>query len=186
MIGPEPERWGAVIEAWAFGALSGASQTNSLNQCDLSHACALAVSSPGGTGTSAGVTVKTFFQSAAQGDLPANLPFTMMETIDYQHPATIGSEKGQVACYPAYGTMLISSDPTSVLVLYFVGQACLLDSMTTGLVFTGSYTTGSASTGTFANADGIGSMNIISPSGLPGTWTEMKASMVGQLTYGNH
>jgi hypothetical protein len=53
------------------------------------------------------------------------------------------------------------------------------------LVFTGSYVTDSASNGTFADADGIGTMSINTPSGLQGTGTTMKASLEGQLKYGD-
>lgn len=53
------------------------------------------------------------------------------------------------------------------------------------LVFTGSYVTDSASNGTLADADGIGTMSINTPSGLQGTGTTMKASLEGQLKYGD-
>ena len=53
------------------------------------------------------------------------------------------------------------------------------------LVFTGSYVTDSASNGAFADADGIGTMSINTPSGLQGTGTTMKASLEGQLKYGD-
>jgi hypothetical protein len=35
-----------------------------------------------------------------------------------------------------------------------------------------------------ADADGIGAVNIVNPSGLFGTGTNMKISLVGQLKYG--
>jgi hypothetical protein len=60
------------------------------------------------------------------------------------------------------------------------------------MLFTGSYVAHAASTGTMANADGIGSLNINQPSGLPATGTNTpavdttwtKASLMGQLIYG--
>lgn len=180
-----PRTGGAVIEAWAFGTLSDARQPNSDDNCDLSHVCALAISSPGGAGTGTGVTVQTSFESAAQGTLPSNLPFAVAETIDYQHPVTRGSgDSGQGACYPASGAMAIA-DSSSILVLDIVGQACQAGSNTAQLVFTGSYVTNSSSNGSFANADGIGTLSINTPSGLHGTGTTMKASLEGQLKYGN-
>jgi hypothetical protein len=71
------------------------------------------------------------------------------------------------------------------LVLDIVGQACQVGSSTARLVFTGSYVSDAASTGTVADADGIGTVNINNPSGLFGAGTNMKASLVGQLKYGN-
>jgi len=53
------------------------------------------------------------------------------------------------------------------------------------MIFTGSYVSDAASTGTVANADGIGTVNINNPSGLNGTGTNIKASLVGQLKYGS-
>jgi hypothetical protein len=70
------------------------------------------------------------------------------------------------------------------LVLEIVGQACQVDNNSAQLVFTGSYVTTDASTGAVAGADGIGSVNINTPSGLPGTGTTIKASLLGQLIYG--
>jgi hypothetical protein len=134
-----PRTGGAVIEAWAFGTLSEARRPNSEDDCDLSHVCELAISSSGGAGTGTGITVQTFFESAAQGALPSNLPFALAETIDYQHPVTKGSgDSGQGACYPASGEMAIA-DGSSILVLDIVGQACQAGSNTAQLVFTGSY-----------------------------------------------
>ena len=60
-----------------------------------------------------------------------------------------------------------------------------MGSNTAQLVFTGSYVTDSASNGTFTNPDGIGTMSINTPSGLDGTGTNMKASLEGQLKYGD-
>ena len=85
--------------------------------------------------------------------------------------------------------MSIPVDASSTLVLDIVGQVCQVGNDTTRMVFTGSYVTDVASTGTVANADGIGSVNINNPSGLPGTGTNnadvtwLKASLVGQLKY---
>jgi hypothetical protein len=190
-----PRTGGAVIEAWAFGTLSDARQPDSQEECDLDHICALAISSAGGAGTGTGTTIKTFFETASQGEPPPNLPFTLTETIDYKHPVTKGvhGDNGPGACYPGSGVMSIAVDASSTLVLDIVGQACQVGSNTARLVFTGSYATDVASTGTVANADGIGSVNINNPSGLSGTGTYtpaadttwMKASLVGQLKYGN-
>ena len=127
-------------------------------------------------------------ESASQGEPSPNLPFTLTETIDYAHPVTKGvhGDNGGGACYPASGVMAIAVDASSTLVLDIVGQACQVGSSTAQLVFTGSYVTDAASTGTVANADGIGTVNINNPSGLPGYGNQpMKASLVGQLIYGN-
>ncbi len=190
-----PRTGGAVIEAWAIGILSGATQPDSREECDLEHVCALAISSAGGAGTGMGTTIKTSFESSSQGAPPPNLPFTLTETIDYGHPVTKGvhGAKGAGTCYPASGVMSIAVDAYSTLVLDIVGQVCQVGSNTTQVVFTGSYVADTASTGTVGNADGIGSVNINNPSGLSGTGTNtpgskapwMKASLVGQLIYGN-
>ena len=179
----EPRTGGAVIEAWAIGTLTDAKRPDS-EACDLDHVCALAISSAGGAGTSAGTTIQTSFESSSQGQPPPNLPFTLTETIDYKHPVTKGVRGDNGACYPASGVMSIATDASSTLVLDIVGQACQLGSSTARLVFTGSYVSDAASTGTVADADGIGSININNPSGLFGTGTNMKASLVGQLKYG--
>ena len=201
-----PRTGGAVIEAWAIGILSNATQPDSQEACDLDHVCALAISSAGGAGTGMGTTIRTSFETTSQGEPPPNLPFTLKETIDYRKlPVTPihrlapyavtrdASGNGvQGACYPANGVMAIAVDASSTLVLDIVGQACQVGSNTTQVVFTGSYVADNASTGTVANADGIGSVNINNPSGLPGAGTntsaaapQMKASLVGQLIYGN-
>jgi len=183
----EPRTGGAVIEAWAFGTLSDAREPNSQEACDLDQVCALAISSAGGAGTGTGVTIKTSFETASQGEPPPNLPFTLTETIDYKRPVTRGvhGDNGPGACYPASGVMAIAVDASSTLVLDIVGQACQVGSNTAQLVFTGSYVSDTASTGKVADADGIGTMNINNPSGLSGTGISMKASLVGQLKYGN-
>jgi hypothetical protein len=177
---------GAVIQAWAFGTLSEAKGPNS-NECDLSSVCSLAISSAGGAGTGAGVTIKTSFESTSEGQPPSNLPFTLTETIDYAHPAnrSVHGDSGHGACYPGSGQMTIPIDSTSNLVLDLVGQFCQVGSSSAQMVFTGTYVSDAASTGTVANVDGIGSANIATPSGLPGTATNMKISLVGQLLYGN-
>jgi len=176
---------GAVIEAWAFGTLSDAKQPDTQEPCDLRNVCALAISSTGGAGTGTGVTIQTQFQSASQGQPGPNLPFTLNETIDYAHPVSKGHPaNGNVACYPGGGMMSIAIDATSTLVLDIVGQACQVGSSPAQLVFTGSYVSDASSTGKVADADAIGSVNIVNPSGLFGTAGNMKISLVGQLKYG--
>jgi hypothetical protein len=181
-----PRTGGAVVRAWAFGTLSSATNPNSQEACDFDHVCALAFSANGGAGTGTGTTIKTSFQAATQVEPAPNLPFSMIETIDYGHPVTKGvhGNNGGGACYPANGAMAITVDPSSTLVLEIVGQACQVDNNSAQLVFTGSYVTTDASTGAVAGADGIGSVNINTPSGLPGTGTTIKASLLGQLIYG--
>jgi len=189
-----PRTGGAVIQAWAFGTLSDAKQPDSQEPCDLRNVCALAISSAGGAGTGTGVTIQTSFQSASQGQPAPNLPFTLTETIDYAHPASKGhGANGHDTCYPGSGVMSIPIDASSTLVLDIVGQSCQVGPSTARLVFTGSYVSDAASSGTVANADGIGTVNINNPSGLAGTGTNtgntdptwLKASLVGQLKYGN-
>jgi len=190
-----PRTGGAVIQAWAFGTLSEATQPDSQKECDLEHVCELAISSAGGAGSGTGTTIKTSSETSSQVDPSPNLQFTLAETIDYAHPVTKGvkGDNGPGACYPASGVMAIKMDASSVLALDIVGQACQVGGSTARLVFTGSYATDVGSSGRFANADGIGSVNINNPSGLPGagtntsaadtTWTT--ASLAGQLLYRN-
>src|SRR5579864_2261933 len=117
---PTPLRTGgAVIQAWAFGTLSGATQPNSQDACDLRHVCALAISSAGGAGTGTGTTIKNVPGTSSQVDPPPNLPFTLTEAIDYAHPVTKGVHGGDglAACYPGIGVMTIAIDASSTLVL---------------------------------------------------------------------
>jgi hypothetical protein len=178
---------GAVIQAWAFGTLSDAKQPDSQEPCDLRNVCELAISSTGGAGTGTGATIQTSFQSASQGQPAPNLPFTLAETIDYAHPVNKGvhGANGHGACYPGTGVMSIAIDASSTLVLDIVGQACQVGPSEAQMVFTGSYVSDAASTGKVADADGIGAVNIVNPSGLNGTGTNMKISLVGQLKYGS-
>ena len=183
----QPRTGGAVIEAWAFGTLSGATHPNSQEACDFEHVCALAISSAGGSGTGTGTTIKTSFQSPSQVEPPPNLPFNLTETIDYNHPVSKGvhGAAGGGACFPALAVMSISVDGSSTLVLDIVGQACQVGNTTAQVLLTGSYVVDTASSGTVSNADGVGSVSVNSPSGLPGSGTTMKASLLGQLIYGN-
>src|SRR5271166_2194988 len=168
-----PRTGGAVIQAWAFGTLSEATQPDSRKECDLDHVCELVISSAGGAGTGTGTTIKTSLETSSQVDPSPNLPFVLAETIDYKHPVTRGvhDDSGPGACYPASGVMAIEIDASSVLALDIVGQACQVGGSTGRLVFTGSYVTDVGSTGTVANADGIGSININNPSGLSAAGT---------------
>ena len=186
-----PRTGGAAVEAWAIGTVSEAKQTNS-EACDLDHVCALAISSAGGAGTGLGTTIKTSPQTSSQADPSPNLPFTLTETIYYARSVRRGGQGGNSTggCYPASGVMTIAVNGSSNLVLDIMGQACQVGSDTARLVFTGSYVTDTASSGTVANADGIDSINMNSPSGLPGTSTSntdlnwLKVSLTGQLMYG--
>jgi hypothetical protein len=177
-----PRTGGAVIAAWAFGTLSDAKQPES-EACDLAHVCSLVISSNGGAGTGTGVTIKNDPATSTQADPPPNLPFTLTETIDYRHPVIKERDNaGQGACYPANGVMTITADASDTLVLDIVGQACQVGA-SPNLILTGSYFSDTASTGQFAETDGIGSVNINNPSGLEGAWKNMKASFLGQLKY---
>ena len=180
-----PRTSGAMVVAWAFGTLSDPKQPNSDDGCDLSHVCELALSSSGGAGTGTGATIKNDVGTSSQTDPASNLPFTLTETIDYAHPVTrdANGNSGQGACYPANGMMTITADVYSTLVLDLVGQACRVGQGAKQLVFTGSYVSDAASTGQFANVDGIGSVSINNPSGLDATSTNMKASFTGHLKY---
>jgi hypothetical protein len=180
-----PRTGGAAVTAWAFGTLSDADQSNSQAACDLAHVCELAISSDGGPGTGTGATIKNDLETPSQIDPLPNRPFTLTEEIDYPHPVTRGvpGNTGQGACYPVNGVMTIAADASSTLVLDIVGQACQVGASPAQLIFTGSYVSDTASTGDFANTDGIGSMSINNPSGLEGTSKKMKASFLGQLKY---
>src|SRR5271156_6016624 len=52
-----PRTGGAVVEAWAFGPLTGAAQPNSTAPCDLKHLCDIVVASSGGA-PGVGVQIK--------------------------------------------------------------------------------------------------------------------------------
>ncbi len=175
---------GAVIAAWAIGTLADATRPNSGKACDLSHVCDLVISSAGGSGTGTGATIKFLETNSSSEVTIQNVPFTLNETIDYQHPA-IKTAAGN-NCYPANGTLEIvdsSTSPASHLNLDVVGQGCQVGRSTTQLIVTGSYAT-SASDGEFSGADGIGSLNINNPTGLSDTVEDAKASLIGQLEYG--
>jgi len=174
-----------MVVAWAFATLSDPTQPNSGNACDLSHVCELALSSNGGAGTGTGATIKNDVETSSQTDPAPNLPFTLTETIDYPHPVSRNAygNSGQGACYPANGMMTMTADAYSTLVLDIVGQACQVGKSGKQLVFTGSYVSDAASTGQFANVDGIGSVSINNPSGLEATSKDMKASFSGHLLY---
>ncbi len=180
-----PRTGGAMVVAWAFGTLSDPKQPNSDDACDLSHVCELALSSDGGAGTGLGATIKNDPTTSSQTDPAPNLPFTLTETIDYPHPVTRNAygKSGQGACYPANGMITMTADAYSTLVLDIVGQACQVGQAGKQLVFTGSYVSDAASTGQFANVDGIGSVSINNPSGLDATSKDMKASFSGHLLY---
>jgi hypothetical protein len=175
---------GAAIQAWAIGTLTEAKRPDS-QVCDLDHVCELAISSAGGAGTGTGATIKTSLQTSSQADPSPNLAFTLTETIDYRHSVSKGvrGDNGPGACYPGSGVMTIKVDASSNLVLDIVGQLCQVGSNTAQMVFTGSYVTDAASSGTAANADGIGTVNINNPSGVSGTGSNIKASLLGQLLY---
>ena len=180
-----PRTSGAMAVAWAFATLSDPARPNSNDACDLSHVCELALSSNGGVGTGTGVTIKNDVGISAQTDPIPNLPFTLTEAIDYPHPVNRFGDhnSGQGVCYPANGMVRITADASSTLVLDIVGQACQVGQTAKQLVLTGSYVSDAASTGQFANVDGIGSVSINNPSGLEGTSNEMKASFSGHLLY---
>ena len=174
-----------MVVSWAFGTLSDPKQPNSGDACDLSHVCELALTSNGGAGTGTGATIKTDVETSSQIDPAPNLPFTLTEAIDFPHPVTryAHGNGGQGACYPASGTMTITADASSTLVLDIVGQACQVGQGAKQLVFTGSFVSDAASTGQFANVDGIGSVSINNPSGIHATSTNMKVSLSGHLKY---
>ena len=175
---------GAVIAAWAIGTLAEATRPNSGPACDLSHVCDLVISSEGGSGTGTGATIKFLETNSSSEVTIQNVPFTLNETIDYQHPV-IQNAAGN-SCYPASGSLEItdsSTSPASHLNLDVVGQGCRVGKSAVQLIVTGSYVT-SASDGEFSDADGIGSLNINNPTGLSGTAQNAKASLTGQLEYG--
>jgi hypothetical protein len=141
------------------------------------------ISSAGGAGTGTGVTIINSLEAPQQVQLPPNLLFTLAETIDYPHPVSKGvpDKNGQGSCYPGTGVMTIDVGPAWTLVLDVVGQVCQIGPDTSQLLFTGSYAPSTASTGPYP--DGIGTININNPSALPGTGSNMKASLLGQLKF---
>ena len=172
---------GAVVEAWAFGTLTTATQPppKSTTACDLSHACQLVVDSAGGAGTGTGLQVNELF-NPPQGPLPSNLPFELVETIDYPHGVRNGVGG---SCYPVNGTITATVDASSTLVLDFQGQACEMATAQGEVIVDGHYIGDPASTGEVANPDAVGSIDIESPSGLESTATALKASLTGQLLF---
>ena len=177
-----PRTGGAVIEAWAFGTLADATQPDSQSACDLSHVCALVISSDGGAGTGTGATLKAVIEPPPQGELPPNLPFVLEEAIDYAHPVDKSENRIGITCYPANGALTITVGP-STLNLGIAGQVCQRGDSSSQVVFTGSYFTAAGSTGEFEDADGVGTVNINNPSGLPGSGKNAKGSFAGQLKY---
>ncbi len=178
-----PRTGGAVAQAWALGTLTEAVQDTG-KKCDLSHVCDLVVSSQG-VAPGTGATIKREF---AKGDyvFPGNLPFVLDQVVDYTHPAPNGAGG---LCYPSTGTLTVDVTKVGTLVLDFQGQACQLGKKTEtqALLFSGAYTGDTASTGKFANAEAIGTFNIVGPSGLPvtGAFDTAKVSFSGQLLLEN-
>jgi hypothetical protein len=171
---------GAVVEAWAFGTLIGSSQPNSTVACDLAHVCEVVVADAGGK-AGHGLQVRTLFEPP-QGQLPANMPFQLTETIDYPHAVTNGAGG---ACYPVNGTILAQVDASSTLVLDFQGRACEMASAPGEVIVDGHYIGDPNSTGKVADLDAIGSIQIESPNGLQNSVKALKASLTGQLLFGN-
>ena len=170
---------GAVVEAWAFGALTGATRSDSTKSCELGHVCQVVVASAGGSAGN-GLQVRTLF-NPPQGDLPPNLPFELTETIDYPDRFTNGAGG---TCYPVNGTITAEVDLSSTLVLDFQGQACEMTAAPGEVIVDGYYIGDPASTGTVADLDAVGSIQIESPNGLKGGVTKLKASLRGQLLFG--
>ena len=178
----DPRTGGAVIEAWAVGTLADARQPDSESACDLSHVCALVISSSGGAGTGTGATLEGVINPPPQGELPPNLPFVLEEAIDYAHPVNKSENRIGITCYPANGALAVTVGP-STLNLGIAGQVCQRGDASSQVVLTGSYFTVAGSTGEFEDADGVGTVNINNPSGLPGSGKNAKASLAGQLKY---
>jgi hypothetical protein len=173
-----PEDRGAVVEAWAFGSLTEATQPSSALACDPTHPCDLIVADPGGS-KGHGFMIKTFF-NPQEVQFNPNLSFILNETINYPGATSNGSE-GE--CFPSDGTISISVNPSSTLVLDFQGQACQLGSRN-GLVFDGHYVADNASTGAATQQlDAIGAIQMETPSGLSGGWTGLKVALEGQLLF---
>ena len=150
---------------------------SSTNACDLTHLCDLVIADPGGL-AGHGFTIKTSFNPREVKFRP-NLPFILNETIHYPEATNgVGGE-----CFPSGGTISISVNSSTTLVLDFQGQACQLGSRNY-LVFDGFYVADSASTGMAGQTlDAIGSMQMETPSGLSGGETGLKLSLRGQLLF---
>jgi len=177
-----PRTGGAVAQAWALGTLTEAAKPRSGAACDLSDVCDIVIESDG-TEPGTGITIKREF-ATGEFVFPGNLPFVLDEVVDYGHPVANGVGG---SCYPATGTVTITVGTSGKLVLDFQGQACQLGkSERDALLFNGAYAADRASTGTFANAETIGSFAMEGPSGLNDRFTKdrfttAKVSVNGEM-----
>jgi hypothetical protein len=165
----------AVPDGWAHGAIIEEAPSGGSTTCDLSHACEL-IARSSGIGTTSGITIKRQF-APSSFKFPANLPFEFRELIDYPN----GDASG---CYPTTGSIRVALRASDQLVLDFQGRACGIGG-TSQLLFTGTYLGSTQSTGMFANAPALGTLNIQNASGLPDSVKLIWISLSGQFLLNN-
>jgi hypothetical protein len=166
----------AVPDGWAHGAIIEEAPNGGSTTCDLGHACEL-IARSSGIGTTSGITIKRQFAPSSFA-FPANLPFEFRELIDYPN----GDASG---CYPTTGSILVILDASDQLVLDFQGRACGIGDGTSQLLFAGTYLGSTQSTGVFANAPALGTLNIQNASGLPDSVKLIWVSLSGQFLLPN-
>jgi hypothetical protein len=166
---------GAVAQAWAFGALTRATQPDARVPCDLSHRCRLVIAADG---TTAWIAIKREFAPSGF-TFPDHLPFVLRQTVDY--PDAVPNGAGGL-CFPTSGTLSVDVGASGTLVLALQGEACQsYGNETAALLVNATYAGHRASTGLFKNVQAVGTYTSVGPSGLPGSFTHVKASLNGQL-----
>lgn len=166
---------GAVAQVWAFGALTRAAQPYAAAPCDPAHRCRLVVAADGVT---AWIAIKREFAPSGF-TFPDHLPFVLRQTVDY--PDAVPNGAGGL-CFPTSGTLSVDAGASGTLVFALQGQACQsYGSETAALLVNATYAGHRASTGLFKNVQAVGTYTSVGPSGLPGSFTHVKASLNGQL-----
>jgi len=150
------------VNGWGLVTASQAGQPGAPYACDTSHQCQVTLQGS--------LTAETFF--GAGGEIGEAQPFTIVETIDFPHPAPNGTGG---FCYPVVAdlTLTDTDDAQSTLAVHFLGQGCQVGSDASALTIAATYDFENTSTGRFTGVSGIGQFNLRAPTGTyaPGPLT---------------
>ena len=137
---------GVAVTNWGQGVRSDVVQPGTTTPCDSSHACQI---------TASGLAAGEF------GIESGHAHFTIVETIDFSRSRANGTGG---LCYPAGGHLSLTPERVqATLVVDFQGEACQWSSSALITIFTGSWVADTASTGRFTGTDGVGTINLGTP-----------------------